>query len=228
MFEEGGKCTLLPIEYPSRPLEDIEFDSGDFHHCALLGEIAVKDGNTSFRSYGRSDVDDHVLILGGCNICEVLGHCPSGDRGNVSVQQALRKERMQNHWDSTDSIEVDHVVLAKRLEIPNVWCPARDPVEVGKAQLDACLIRDGEQVKNGIGRSAERHDRGDCVLERWTGHDLSGSQSRREQLHDCLTRTSCIVPQSGIYRRHRGRAGQRHADRLAHGRHGVGGEHAGA
>ena len=37
----------------------------------------------------------------------------------------------------------------------------------------ARLVGDGEQVQDGVGRAAERHDDGDGVLERGLGHDLS-------------------------------------------------------
>jgi hypothetical protein len=41
-----------------------------------------------------------------------------------------------------------------------------DPVEVVEGQVDLRLVRDGEQVQDGVGGAAERHDDGDGVLER--------------------------------------------------------------
>ena len=60
------------------------------------------------------------------------------------------EQRLQHDGDTTDPIEVDHVVLAERLHVSNVWDPARYLIEVLKCELDLSLIGDREQMKHRV------------------------------------------------------------------------------
>ena len=106
--------------------------------------------------------------------------------------------------------------------------PGGDPVEVVELELDPGLVGDGEQVQHRVGRAAERHGDGDRVLERALGEDVAGPDVRVEQLHDRLARRVRVVVAAAVDRGRRRGAGQRQAERLAHRRHRVRGEHPGA
>ena len=60
------------------------------------------------------------------------------------------------------------------LSVGHVRHPGRHLVEVVQLQVDPGLVGDGQQVQDGVGRTAQRHDHGDGVLERLLGHDVPG------------------------------------------------------
>ena len=96
-------------------------------------------------------------------------------------------------------------------------------------EIDLRLVRDGQQVQHRVGRTAERVDDRDGVLERLLGQDLAGPDVALEQPHHRLARRRTRSRRDDGRRRAatRCRAGDMpsaSADR----RHGVGGEHAGA
>ena len=101
-------------------------------------------------------------------------------------------------------------------------------VEVVEGQFDPGLVGDGQQMEHGIGRPAEGHGDGDGVLERLLGHDLAGPDAGFEQRHHGLARREGGVVAPPVDGRRRRASRQRHAQRLGHRRHGVGGEHPGA
>ena len=152
----------------------------------------------------------------------------AGDGEAVAVEQPGVEEVAQHHRDAADPVDVDHVVLAVRLGVGDVRHPRGDLVEVVEGQVDPRLGGDGEEVEDGVGGAAERHDDRDGVLERLLRHDLPGPDAQLEQAHDRLAGRVGEVVAAAVGRRRRRRAGQRHADRLGDRRHRVGGEHAGA
>ena len=104
-----------------------------------------------------------------------------------------------------------------------------DPVEVVERQVDLGLVRDGEQVQHRVGGAAERHHHGDRVLERLPGQDLSRAvMPWRSMLDHGLAGAPGEAVAAAVGRRRRGRAGQRHAQRLGRAGHRVRGVHAAA
>ena len=142
------------------------------------------------------------------------------------MQQARVEQLLHHDLHAADAVEIDHVVLAVRLHVGDVRDARADAVEVVELELDARLVGDREQVQHRVGRTAERHHDRDRVLERLLGHDLAGPEVELEQVHHRPARLVREVVAAAVDRRRRRAPGQRHADRLAHRRHRVRGEHA--
>ena len=115
-----------------------------------------------------------------------------------------------------------------RLHVGDVRHLGRDAVEVVEVQFDTGLVGQRQQVEHRIGRSTERRQDGDGVLERLLGHDHPRRDAEAEQVHHCLAGTTRVVFATAVDGRRRCCAGQRHADRLGDRAHRVGREHAAA
>jgi dihydroxy-acid dehydratase len=77
-----------------------------------------------------------------------------------------------------------------------------------EAQVDVGLVRDGQQVEDGVGRAAERHHDGDGVLEGRLGHDLPGGDPLPQQADDCFTGPAGEAVPPAVGGRRRGTARQ--------------------
>ena len=85
--------------------------------------------------------------------------------------------------DAADAVDVGHHEPAERLDVGQVRRAVADPVEVVEGRgRPAASCGDRQQVQDGVGRAAERHDDGDGVLERLLGHDLPRGDALAEQL----------------------------------------------
>ncbi len=157
---------------------------------------------------------------------EVLGDRATGDGQAVAVQQTRFEQLLHDHGNATHPIEIEHVELAVRLHVGDVRNARTDAIEVVELQVDARLVGDRHEVQHRVGRTAERHDHRDRVLERFLGHDLAGPEIELEQPHHRVAGLVREVIAATIDRGRRRAAGQRHPDRLAHRRHRVRREHA--
>lgn len=71
------------------------------------------------------------------------------------VKGSLQKTPLT--WDTADSVDILHDVLATRSQIGQERNPVRDSLELVEGELDADRVGNGYQMQNGVGRSAERH-----------------------------------------------------------------------
>ncbi len=84
-------------------------------------------------------------------MCEVLRHGLSGDGHAVAVHEAGVEQRLHDHGDTADGVDVGHDVLAEGLDVGEVWNLRSDAGEVGEGQFDLSFVRDGQQVQHGVG-----------------------------------------------------------------------------
>ena len=82
-----------------------------------------------------------------------------------------------------------------------------------------------DQMDDGVGRAADRHRHGDGVEERIVRQDLLRRQVFPDHADDAPAAFRGHADVTGIGRRDRGGAGQRHAERLGHRHHGGGRPH---
>ena len=109
-------------------------------------------------------------------------------------------------------------------------CGTRSPMRLKSAsvELDLGLVGDGQQVQHGVGRTAERHEHGDRVLEGLLGEDRARGDALPQHLDDGLAGATREPVATAVDGRRRRAAGQRHAERLGDRGHRVGGVHAAA
>jgi hypothetical protein len=110
--------------------------------------------------------DDVAVDVRRRDVGEVLGQRPAGDGERAAVQQPGVQQRLHDDRDAADAVDVGHHVPAERLDVGQVRHRCADPVKSSRLEVDVGLVRDREQVQDGVRRAAERHDDGDRVLER--------------------------------------------------------------
>ena len=226
MAEQSIERRLLTRKDTGRSLEGVQGHTGNLDHGAIDGEVPSENGDPALCGQRLCRIHDHVLIIGHHDVDKVLCHRLAGDCQHIAIEETLVEQRLEDHRDTPNPVEIDHVIAPEGLQIPQVRCPPGNAIKVFEIERHIGLVGNRQKVKHGVGRSAEGHHRGDGILEGGTGHDLPRGHPRLEQRHDRLPGATGKITESGIDGGHSGRARQRHADRLADRRHRVGGEHA--
>ena len=171
----------------------------------------------------------HVLVGGvGADVREVLRHGLAGDGHAVAMEQAGVQEHLEQRLEAADAHEVGHVVFAAGLEVRQHRDLAADAFEVFEGDLDARGVADGDEVQDGVRRTAEGDHGDDRVLDRLLGDDVQRTDVLLEQVEHGLA-GACAVDQLVLgVRELRGAVGQAQAHGFDGRGHGVGGVHAAA
>ena len=194
-----------------------------------LGRHAARAGHEEFARRVAGRAHDVVARQ---RMFEQLGvHHP-----DVAIEQAGAVEFAQNAHHPAGAMHVlDMHVGHRRRDLAQARHAARQPVDVGHGEVDLALVRGGEQMQDGVGRTAhgdvERHR----VLERLEGGDATRQRAlvallvpAPRKIDDEMAGLDEQAPPVGVGRHHRAIAGQREAQRLGEAVHRIGGEHAGA
>ena len=211
----------------SRTLKHLEVEAGGLNHGTFGRQGSAQDGDAAVvvqrvvEGANHFAVDRHDVHVG-----QVLGQRLAGHREGVAVQQACVQQGLHHHGYATHAVDVVHHVLAKRLEVGDVRHLVVDAVEVIERELDIGLMRDGEQVEDGVGRTTKSHEHSDGIFERLLRENVARGNSEANQVDHGLARTVRKVVTTTICAGRRGRAGQAHAQSFGNRRHGVGGVHA--
>ncbi len=226
---DGVHRALLAVEDAGGALEGLGVEAGRLHDRALGGQRAAQDDEAA----GLVDrvvhrVDDRAVRVRRGDLGQVLGHRLAGHGERVAVQQTGVQQGPHHDRHAADAVDVGHDVPAERLDVGQVRRAVADPVEVLEREVDLRLVRDRQQVQDGVGGAAERHDDGDRVLERLLGHDLPRRDALAQHVHDGLAGGDGEGVAAAVGRRRRGAARQAHAERLGRAGHRVGGVHAAA
>ena len=135
------------------------------------------------------------------------------------VEQGFHQKR---HTASFEHVLGD--ITAARFQIRDIWCLFEDFGDVEQVEFDAAFMRDGRQMQRSICGTAGGGNHCGGVLQRLAGNDVARPDILHDQVHDHLAGQRAELVAHLVGRRRAGRIGQRQADRLGHGRHGVGGE----
>ena len=153
---------------------------------------------------------------------------------DVAIEEARAVELAQNSHDPAGAVDVlDMHVGHGRRDLAKTWHAARQPVDVGHGEVDLALVRGGQQVQDGVGRTAhgdvERHG----VFERLEGGDPARQRAfvallvpAPGEIDDEVAGLDEQAPPVGVRGHHRAVAGQGQAQRLGQAVHRIGGEHA--
>ncbi|WP_157576533.1 hypothetical protein [Mycobacterium sp. GA-2829] len=226
---ECVECGPLPLENPCGALEHVGVEAGGLHHRTLGSERTVQDRDAAGRVDRVVHRAQHLAVgVRRLDVGEVLGHGLTGHGQAIPVQQTGIQQRLHHDGHTADLVDVLHHVPAERFHVRQVRHLLPDAGEVLEGQLHPRLPRDRQQVQHRIGRPAERHHHRDGVLERLLGEDVARGHAAAQHLDDRLAGAARVVLTAGVDRQRRRTAGQRHAERLGRGGHGVGGVHAAA
>ena len=118
-------------------------------------------------------------------------------------------------------VEIFHqIFFSGGPDIGEHWRPARDLVEAFEAKRDAGATRHRDEMNNGIGRTRQRMDHGDCIVESLARQNVRRLEILPHHLDDAPSAHGCHARVIGVRRRNRGRARQRQPQRLGHRGHG--------
>ncbi len=152
------------------------------------------------------------------------------------VQQAGAVELAEDRHDPAGAVDVLHVhVVLGRGDLAQARHVAAQPVDILHGEIDPGLVRGGEQVEHGIGRSAHRDIEAHRVLERFEAGDSARQDAFVVLLVIALGQgddeAAGAFEQAlavGMGGKLRAVARQREAERLGQAIHRIGGEHAAA
>ena len=138
----------------------------------------------------------------------------------------MLEEQLQHCRRAADVVEVFHHVTAARLEVGEERGPVGDRLKIIDRQRHVDRTRHRQQMKDGIGRTAQCHDHGDGVLEGRPGHDVGRFGVGLEQVANGRSCPQAFVHLGRVVGRDRRTVWQAHSQRLDSGGHRIGGVHA--
>ena len=155
------------------------------------------------------------------------------NRGDVGVQLARPVQLAQNGHDAAGAVHIfDVVLVGVGRHLAQLRYVAREPVDIGHGEVDAGLMGHGQQMQDGVGRTAHGDVQRHRVLKRFEAH---GARQDRlvalfvvatAQLHDQATSAQEQLLAVRMGRHHGAVARQGQAQRFGEAVHGVGREHA--
>ena len=219
---DGLDGRILGVEHARR--------AGVHHHfgrncralddTAVLGNVAPQDGDAAglrIRMLERTD-DLGILID---DALKVLPNRLAGRRDERQIEQVALGQLLHDGRHTACHIEFRNVVRASRRQVTDIGHLGRQFVEQFEVKRDPCLVRDGQQVQDGVGRAANGHLAGQRIAERLGRQDIARLDILFEQLHDLHAGMLGQVDAGGVHGGDSAVAGQGHADGLGQAVHGV-------
>jgi len=228
-IEDGGHGEFLGVEDAGAAGELQTFLAGDFGHGPLDGQVAAQNDEVAVLFNGLVQRPDDGLMRGvGGHIGQRIGNGFAGDGEGIAMQEAGVEEGFHERPDAADGDEFGHQMFAAGFQIGEHGHAFANAGEVVEGQFHLGGMRDGEQMEDGIGGTAEGDDDGDGVFKGLFREDGAGAQTGFKHLEDDGAGAAAVFEfgwGNGVLG---GAVGQAHAEGLDGGGHGVGGVHAAA
>ena len=177
------------------------------------------------RAFGVDRVVERMDDVGDVDLgaVDVLadGLAGDGEAGEIELLAQVLHQRAQ----AAGVEEILHQVFARRPHIGEHRNLARELVELFHVDRNAGAARHRHHMDDGVGRAAHRHVHLDGVVEGGRRQDLVGRQILPHHVDDAAAGDAAHARMIGVGGRDRGRAGQRHAERLGDRHHGRGRAH---
>src|SRR5690606_20568482 len=130
--------------------------AGDFRNRALGSEIAIENHEVAVDLYGPVERgNDFLVIRIRRHVGQVLGNRLPGDGAAVCMQQATFQQAAHQGADTANGDQLRHQVTAAGLQVRQYRYAGADAREVVDVQPHTGIVRNGEQVQDRIGRTAE-------------------------------------------------------------------------
>ncbi|CAB4531206.1 unannotated protein [freshwater metagenome] len=104
------------------------------------------------------------------------------------MHEACVNESLHQNGQSASAVDVVHHVLAERFEVTEVRNLRTNAVEVVQRERHLSFIRDGEKVKDNVGRAPECHCHRNRVFECLDREDVANGLTTFEHADNGLTR----------------------------------------
>src|SRR5688500_13801413 len=114
----------------------------------------------------RERTDNVLVARVGCYVLQILGEGFAGNREAVAMQQSGIEQHLHEWRESADARQVSHPVFPRRSEIGEHGYFFPNAREVIDRKLHIGGVRHREEVKHGVGRTAERDYDRDRVFKR--------------------------------------------------------------
>ena len=121
------------------------------------------------------------------DVLEVFGEGLTSNGHARAINETLLDQELNERRSTTDIVQVVEHILARGLEVGQERNPVGDGLEVLNGKLDTDGVGHGDQVKDGVGRTASDVNQNHGVLEGLAGHDILGTNVLLEKLLDRLT-----------------------------------------
>ncbi len=190
---------------------------------AARGDVAAQHGDAAVLVDGVVERPDHVLRPGLRRGFELLAEGLAGNGHAVEVEQVL--DLAQNDLKPAGLVEVVHVAAARRLDVDEHRGLVAHLVEGVEVDLDAQASRDGGEVDDAVGRSADGHQHAKGVLDGFRGDDLVRSQAFQGHRDGTAAGRFGVAHAVGVDGRDGRAARQHHAQGFGHAGDGAGGAH---
>ena len=136
----------------------------------------------------------HITVwLRWIDVSQVFSHGLAGACHDVAVQETSIKKVLQHNRNTTDSVNICHVVLAAWLCVCNVRHFVSDAVEVFQLQIDTCFMRNRQQVEHCVCASAECTQDCNRVLKCLLRHDVARTNTKAQQVDNSRTSATRII-----------------------------------
>src|SRR5579862_4658493 len=213
---------FLRLEHARRSAEAQPFLARDLRDCAGGRQVAVEDDEVALRLDRLFPGPDDALPRGiRLHGREVLRHRPARAGHAAAMQQPLVQQRLHQGSYAADLHQLRHEILPARLQVREHGNALPDLGEVVDLQRNAGGMGHREKMQHGVGRTAERDDHGDRVLERLARHDVERADALLQQVQHGLARAAAVIPLRLRERGLRGTVRQAHAERFDGRGHGV-------
>ncbi|MCY1172314.1 hypothetical protein D9M73_124470 [compost metagenome] len=139
------------------------------------GRLAERGLRRDARRTGLEEVvHGFVGGLGDVPLGDGFFHAAAVHGRQLGVQQAATGQRTEDAEDPAGTVHVFHVVLLDvRRDLAQLWHVARKTVDVAQVEIDLGFLGGGQQVQDGVGRTAHGDVEHHGVLERLEVGDVA-------------------------------------------------------
>ena len=223
---DGGNGFFLALVYLGGTFMHKHFGchGASLDHAAVGCQISAKNRDTAGL---REGIVHRANNLGVAieRIRDILRHGLARHRHDRGVKQTQLVDFFEHRVHAARLIKILHVGGACGCQMAQIGGLFADLVDHIQIEFHAALVGDGGKVKHTVGGTAQRHIRGDGVLDRRRRHDIAGSDVLFHKLHDLHTRVLSQLDSRRIDCGNGAVAAKTHTENLGQAVHGICGVH---
>ena len=138
-WNRASRAPCSPSKTRAGPSKVSSSIPATFTTAPSSARFPAEDRDPALSGKGIRCWENHVLVGGHNNLCEVLGQGLPRHRHDIALDQPFLEQCFEDHRDTTDLVEIDHVIPAEGFEVAQMGRPPRDPVEVVEVEANTGL-----------------------------------------------------------------------------------------